>query len=293
MSLHAVVELEGPVITGVFGPFPNHQLAEEWRQVVSESPDGSAYQVVKMTPQPLFAAAQLQALLVASGLPGSEKVWCAAFGEEGISVGVVQGEAVEEVIPTEYLGHPVKKMYSREERVFVAPAVKSSDPGAVALARDFAIKAHGDQKYGGQPYIVHLDAVANILRPNGSFARIVGYLHDVLEDTKVTYEELADAFGSVVADLVLILTDEGLDTRRERKAKSNAKLRAVKADRQLALIVKAADRLANMRESAKGGAGSKLEMYRREHPEFTQAAFRPGLCDELWAEMDAILKQPI
>ena len=67
--------------------------------------------------------------------------------------------------------------------------------------------------------------------------------------------------------------------RRERKARTNAKLAAVSADDAAALLVKAADRLANLRASAGGGAGSKLDMYRREHPTFRAAVYRPGLCD--------------
>ena len=59
---------------------------------------------------------------------------------------------------------------------------------------------------------------------------------------------------------------------------------------KVALIVKAADRLANIRQSACSCPGeSKLEMYRREHGEFTQAAFRKGLCDPIWDEMATIL----
>ena len=61
---------------------------------------------------------------------------------------------------------------------------------------------------------------------------------------------------------------------------------------RLALIVKAAGRLANLRMSARGGSDSKLEMYRREHPAFRDAAFRPPLCDDLWREMDQVLSPP-
>jgi hypothetical protein len=55
--------------------------------------------------------------------------------------------------------------------------------------------------------------------------------------------------------------------------------------------VKACDRLANLRQSARGARGSKLDMYRAEHPAFRDAAYRPRLCDELWAEMDRVLAQ--
>lgn len=86
-----------------------------------------------------------------------------------------------------------------------------------------------------------------------------------------------------------LVTDEPGPNRQERKARTNAKLSRVSDDLHLALIVKAADRLANLRVSARGGSDSKLDMYRGEHAAFRAAAFRPGLCDEFWAGMEQIL----
>jgi (p)ppGpp synthase/HD superfamily hydrolase len=160
---------------------------------------------------------------------------------------------------------------------------------AVARAREFAMEAHGDQKYGDQPYMVHLDAVASILQPQGEQAQVVGYLHDVLEDTATPREALATEFGEQVAHYVGLLTDGQYATRAERKAKTNAKLAACSGADCLALVVKAADRLANVRVSAANGPPEKLEKYRREHGNFRAAAYRPGLCDDLWTELDRIL----
>lgn len=109
------------------------------------------------------------------------------------------------------------------------------------------------------------------------------------EDTPVSLETLGTEFGERVARLVSLVTDEPGANRRERKARSNAKLAAVPAEDALTLVVKAADRLANLRASAAGGADSKLGMYRREHPEFRQAVFRSGLCDDLWRDIEAII----
>lgn len=159
----------------------------------------------------------------------------------------------------------------------------------VARAREFAVAAHGEQRYGEQPYSVHLDAVVELLAPFGEQAQVVGYLHDVVEDTTVSLEAVRREFGDRVAACVAIVTDEPGANRRERKAKTNAKLTAVSNEDALALVVKAADRLSNLRASAGGDSDSKLGMYRREHPAFREAAYRPGLCDELWAEMDRIL----
>jgi (p)ppGpp synthase/HD superfamily hydrolase len=160
---------------------------------------------------------------------------------------------------------------------------------ALTHARSFAVAAHGDQRYGDHPYSFHLDAVVDLLAAFGEQAQIVGYLHDVVEDTAVPLQTVRQQFGDRVADCVALVTDETGANRNERKTRTNAKLAAVSGENELALVVKAADRLANLRMSALGGAESKLEMYRREHSAFRQAAYRPGLCDELWREMDRIL----
>jgi guanosine-3',5'-bis(diphosphate) 3'-pyrophosphohydrolase len=160
---------------------------------------------------------------------------------------------------------------------------------AVNRARAFALRAHGEQRYGDEPYAVHLDAVAGLLEPYGAEAQVVGYLHDVAEDTSVGLEEIAAAFGLRVADCMALVTDSPGATRAERKGKTNEKLTKVKGELELALIVKAADRLANLRVSARGGAGSKLGMYRREHAAFWAAAYRKELCEPLWAEIERII----
>lgn len=80
-------------------------------------------------------------------------------------------------------------------------------------ARDFAIHAHRriDQKrkYSGQPYDAHLKAVADIVQSVTDDAEMIAaaWLHDTLEDTPATCEELEARFGERVAHLVLELTD--------------------------------------------------------------------------------------
>jgi len=161
----------------------------------------------------------------------------------------------------------------------------------VADARAFAIAAHGDQTYGSHPYAYHLDAVAAILEPYGVVAQVVGYLHDTIEDTPVTRDEVEARFGAHIADCVAILTDEPGADRATRKAATYAKMARVDGDHALALIVKAADRLANVRACLADGNADKLAVYRREHPAFRAAACRPGLCDPFWRELDAELAE--
>jgi (p)ppGpp synthase/HD superfamily hydrolase len=75
----------------------------------------------------------------------------------------------------------------------------------------FATKAHSSQKrkYTGEPYIVHPIAVSEIVKTVAHTDEMVAaaLLHDVVEDTDVTLDQIKDKFGSKVAELVGWLTD--------------------------------------------------------------------------------------
>jgi (p)ppGpp synthase/HD superfamily hydrolase len=58
----------------------------------------------------------------------------------------------------------------------------------------------------------------------------------------------------------------------------------------VALLVKAADRLANMQSCITDNKERLLAIYRKEHLFFQKAAFRPGLCDELWDQLDGLMR---
>ncbi len=164
---------------------------------------------------------------------------------------------------------------------------------AMTDPRTFAAAAHGDQTYGSQPYVAHLDAVAALV-PDEPTLRAVAYLHDVLEDTDVQRSTLEQRFGLAVAEAVALLTDPQAPSRRARKAQLHARLSQLGVDEPaavLALHVKVADRLANVRCCAQTD-DPRLAMYRREHQEFRPAAYRAGLCDALWNELDALLQPP-
>lgn len=158
-------------------------------------------------------------------------------------------------------------------------------------ARSFAVAAHGDQMYGDKPYVSHLDTVAELVTAYGEVAVVVAYLHDTAEDTDATIEEIEATFGPHVAACVSLLTDEPGHNRKERKAKTYAKLARVSGATELALVVKTADRLANVRACLKEKKRGLWEMYRGEHPSFRSAAYRPGLCDALWLELDSSLSE--
>lgn len=108
----------------------------------------------------------------------------------------------------------------------VAPVREHGLQGdVVARARSFAERSHGAQvrKYSKQPYIVHLDAVAEVLRSYQITEPTVlaaAYLHDVVEDTQATMQHVFDAFGEEIAELVYWLTDAETGKRRIRKIMS-------------------------------------------------------------------------
>ncbi len=118
----------------------------------------------------------------------------------------------------------------------------------------FAVRAHaGTERRGkGFPYVVHpLEAMA-IAATMTSDQEILAAaaLHDVVEDTEVTLEEIRTLFGGRVASLVQVesdRTEEGLDWR-ERKLDSLRRLSASSRDAQ---IVALGDKLSNMRAIAR------------------------------------------
>lgn len=120
---------------------------------------------------------------------------------------------------------------------------------------------------------------------------VIAYLHDTVEDTDVTVTAIEEEFGALVSSCVDLLTDEAGANRKERKAKTYANLATVRGPNELALVVKAADRLANVRACIADGRESLWRLYREEHPVFRQAAYRIGLCDSLWIELDLLLSE--
>lgn len=157
----------------------------------------------------------------------------------------------------------------------------------VQLAREFAIQVHENQRYGSHPYSYHLDAVAKLVESFGEEFQVAAFLHDTLEDTETTIEQIESSFGLAIAECVSILTDEPGENRKIQKQKTNAKLAST--TNTMALTVKAADRLANLLESNLDPSNGILQMYRQEHLEFRQAVYRGGICDDLWQEIEYII----
>ncbi len=129
----------------------------------------------------------------------------------------------------------------------------AADEAAINRAYVFAMKAHGTQtRANGDPYFTHPLEVANILTSFrlDSASIITALLHDTLEDTEVTLEEITGKFGSEVAKLVDGVTKlNQLEEKSEsiKQAENFRKLVVAMSDDIRVLLVKLADRLHNMR----------------------------------------------
>ncbi|KOF55926.1 (p)ppGpp synthetase [Clostridium sp. DMHC 10] len=127
------------------------------------------------------------------------------------------------------------------------------DKNFVTKAYDFALKAHETQKReSGEPYINHPVDVACILAEMGMDTSTItaGILHDVIEDTNYSYEDIANIFSKEVADLVEGVTKlEKITykTKEEQQADNVRKMLLAMAKDIRVIIIKLADRLHNMR----------------------------------------------
>jgi len=128
----------------------------------------------------------------------------------------------------------------------------------VDYAVKFAIQAHGDQvrKYTGEPYVNHTIAVAKIVQKAGGNIHMIcaAILHDVIEDTDVTYKELAKlehGFNHPVARLVLQVSDVSRPEHGNRKVRKMIDRQFLAGADEWAQTIKYADMLNNGEDIAK------------------------------------------
>ena len=130
---------------------------------------------------------------------------------------------------------------------------KSYDLERIKAAYTMARQAHeGQMRSSGDPYISHPIEVAIILVGLGmdSDTIIGGILHDVVEDTSITLEDIRKQFGGDVADLVdgvTKLANIPYSSRAEQQAENVRKMLLAMAKDVRVVIIKLADRLHNMR----------------------------------------------
>ena len=132
-------------------------------------------------------------------------------------------------------------------------ALSDEDKKLIRKAFDMAVDAHKEQRRkSGEPYIFHPIAVAKIVAQNiGLDATSIAsaLLHDVVEDTPITIENIAEIFGDTIAKIVKGLTkisDLSRDTDVSFQAENFRKMLLTLNDDVRVILIKIADRLHNM-----------------------------------------------
>lgn len=136
---------------------------------------------------------------------------------------------------------------------YLEKSERSFDVKKIKEAYELAEKAHqGQTRVSGEPYISHPIAVAYILAELGmdSETLIAALLHDVVEDTPITQEDIIRQFGNHIALLVDGVTKLGkvpLSTKEEQQSENVRKMLLAMSQDIRVIIIKLADRLHNMR----------------------------------------------
>ncbi|WP_264531446.1 HD domain-containing protein [Flavobacterium sp. N502540] len=137
----------------------------------------------------------------------------------------------------------------------------------------FAAKRHADQNQvipgTNLPYVVHLSNVTmeilfasqNTTSFNTAFAIQIALLHDILEDTATTFEEIAAEFDEEIAQAVLALTKNSKIPKEERMTDSLVRIKALSKE---VWAVKLADRITNLQVPPENWTVEKIKEYHKQ-----------------------------
>ena len=171
--------------------------------------------------------------------------------------------------------------------------LKPTDVARLSDAYRFSEAAHaGQTRQSGDPYISHPLAVAEILAGwhlDGQ-ALVAALLHDVMEDTKVSKDEISETFGKPVADLVdgLSKLDKmEFQSAEEAQAENFRKMLLAMARDVRVILIKLADRLHNMRTLAAVSPAKRRRVARETMEIYAPIANRLGL-NELFHELQEL-----
>jgi GTP diphosphokinase / guanosine-3',5'-bis(diphosphate) 3'-diphosphatase len=168
--------------------------------------------------------------------------------------------------------------------------------GLICRAFEFAYSLHeGQYRASGEPYIAHPVAVAELLRDLGGSTVMIaaGFLHDVVEDTEVTVEDIEQQFGSEVRRLVegvTKLSQYNFSSKKERQAENFRHMFLAMAEDIRVVVVKLADRLHNMRTLEHLTSEKQQRIAQETREIFVPLANRLGFGNIKWELEDLTFK---
>ena len=170
------------------------------------------------------------------------------------------------------------------------------DINLICRAFEFAYQLHeGQYRASGEAYIAHPVAVAGLLRDLGGSSVMIaaGFLHDVVEDTEVTPEEIEARFGVEVRRLVegvTKLSKFNFSSKTERQAENFRRMFLAMAADIRVIVVKLADRLHNMRTLEHLNPQKQRSISQETREIFAPLANRLGIGRVKWELEDLAFK---
>ncbi len=175
----------------------------------------------------------------------------------------------------------IQKAYRRMMRS-IKTEVHPEDKVNIKRAYDMAVSAHADQRRkSGEPYVLHPIEVARICAAEiglGPTAIICALLHDVVEDTPVTLEEIREIFGDKIARIVDGLTKlDGTYSYNSPQAENFKKVISTLIEDVRVVLIKMADRLHNLRTIGSMPHQKQLKIAAETNYIYSPLAHRLGL----------------
>lgn len=217
--------------------------------------------------------------------------------EWGVPPGVVRPLPINEVAPDVPVDGPVAELAAEVRELqrrlhqhgSAQPGNDGASAGLIERARLLALAKHGGRWIPDEvmtPMVEHISQVVSLVEEQGGTGEMIAaaWLHDVVEDTDVTWEQIRKWFGGVVADLVDGLTDpdefEALPLK-QRKALQAERIHGLSDDVKR---VKLCDQLSNVRRIL---ARPPADWSEAEQATYVLGAHLIALeCRGLWPELD-------